>query len=317
MKKILLNKFWLTLFCGVSFTACLKDKDYEDGLYGSIRDTGGKYVSVIGGGLNNFTKSGVIISPSSPDVKTIEVTVSLDFAEKTTSPTTVKLGLDNSKIATYNAANGKNFQPVTSDMVKLKSTEVVIPAGEYYATTTMEIYQNKFDAATSYIIPVTILEAQGATLSSNLNTKYFNIIGNPLSGNYIMTGMRYNYTGSVPWTGPPAPIPANNTGTTPYSGTILASAVDAQTVQLIMGNIPDPVSGSAYYFITGNSTFSSITYDFAATFKSGYSNIEKYIVNYTPPTSTTKASFHLITKYNNTTGNAGNDRLVDQTFTHE
>jgi hypothetical protein len=81
--------------------------------------------------------------------------------------------------------------------------------------------------------------------------------------------------------------------------------------------VPDPVSGSALYVISGNSTFSNITYTFKSTFLAGYSNIIKYVVDYTPPSATQKASFHLMTKYNNTTENAGNDRLIDQTFTQK
>lgn len=192
MKKIILNKFYLALFACVSLTACLKDKGYEDGLYGSVKNTdGSRYVSIIASGVQNFSKSSILISTLSPDVKTVEVIVSLDLGAKSTTPQTVKIGIDNSKIATYNAANGKNFQAVTSDMVKIKATELTIPAGESYAKTTVEVFQNKFDPSKSYLIPISILEAPGAMMSVNLNTKYFNIIGNALAGSYSWTYRRY------------------------------------------------------------------------------------------------------------------------------
>lgn len=238
MKKILFNKFWLILFCVVSLTACLKDKDYDDGRYGSVRETGGKYVSLIVGGLNNFTKSSILISTLSPDVKTVEVTVSLDFAQKTTSPMTVKIGLDNAKIATYNAANNKNFQAVTSDMVKIKSTDLVIPAGENYAKTTIEIYQSKFDASKSYLIPISIIEAPGATLSSNINTRYFNIIGNPFAGSYKQDYTRWN----------------NNTGTGANSGSTTAVSVTALPVTETTFSIASGYYIGPRYQVTYNQT---------------------------------------------------------------
>ncbi|HEX8358115.1 MAG TPA: DUF1735 domain-containing protein, partial [Segetibacter sp.] len=107
-------------------------------------------------------------------------------------PQTVKIGIDNSKIASYNAANNKAFQPVTADMVKLSTTEVTIPAGEGYTKVLVTVNQNKFDPTKSYLIPISILEAPGASLSSNLNTKYYNIIGNPFAGAYKHDFTRYN-----------------------------------------------------------------------------------------------------------------------------
>jgi hypothetical protein len=194
--KIIKSKLnWLSLvvLLAVSFTACLKDKGYEDGLYGALRNTsGGKYVSVITGGLQNFAKSSILINTASADIDTVDLVVSLDFAEKTTAPQTVKLGIDNSKITAYNTANNKNFLPVTGDMAKLTSTEVTIPAGENYASVKLLVYPNKFDPSKSYLIPVTILEAPGASLSSNLSTRYFNIIGNPFAGPYKHDFTRYN-----------------------------------------------------------------------------------------------------------------------------
>ena len=193
MKKTLFNKLLLVLLLSVSFTACLKDDGFDAGLYGAVKNTSGqKFVSLITGGINNFAKSGILITTSATDVKTVEVIVSLDFGEKTTAPQTVKIGIDNSKIAPYNAANNKNFEAVNSDQVKLKATELTIPAGESYAKTTIEVFQNKFDPSKSYLIPITILEAPGASMSTNLNTRYFNINGNPFAGAYKHDFTRFN-----------------------------------------------------------------------------------------------------------------------------
>jgi Domain of unknown function (DUF1735) len=195
MKKIFLINKWLLPIAAlvVALTSCLKDDDYDDGLYGSIRGTeGGKYVSLRTSGLNNFQRSSVLINTLSSDYDTVEVFIDLDVAQKTTSPVTIKLGLDDAKRTAYNTANSKNFQPVTDAMARIETTDLTIPAGERTIKTNLIIKQDLFDPSKSYLIPVTILEAPDASLSSNLNTRYFNIIGNPFAGATLHDFTRFN-----------------------------------------------------------------------------------------------------------------------------
>jgi len=205
MKKIFAINKWLlpAVALVTSLSSCLKDQDYEDGLYGSIRNTeGGKYVSLRTSGLNNFQRSSILIDPLSPDYDTVAVFIDLDVAQKTTSPVTIKLGLDDSKRQAYNTATGKNFQQVTDAMVKIENTSLTIPAGERVVQTNLILKQDLFDPSKSYLIPVTILESPEASLSSNLNTRYFNVIGNPFAGPTLHDFARWD----------------NNTGTGNQSG---------------------------------------------------------------------------------------------------
>lgn len=196
MKKIfLINKWLLPILALVAtLTSCLKDEDYEDGLYGAVRNTeGGMYISVRTGGLNNFSRSNVSIDPSSSDNDTVDLYIDLDYQAKTTSDVTVKIAIDDAKRIAYNTANSKDYQPVTTDMVELLNTTITIPAGERVGQTKVVIKQNLFDASISYMFPVSITES-GATLSTNLNTRYYNIIGNVLAGNYKHSFYRWNGT---------------------------------------------------------------------------------------------------------------------------
>ncbi len=177
----------------VTLVSCLKDEGYEDRLYGSVRDTeGGKYVSIRTAGVQNFQKSSVLIDTKSAELDTVEIFIDLDFAEKTTAPVTVKLAIDNAKVAAYNSANNTNFLTTTANMAFLKATEVTIPAGERTVRTELYIRQNTFDPSKSYMIPVTITDASGYSLSSNLNIRYFNIIGNVFAGSYKWDFTRWN-----------------------------------------------------------------------------------------------------------------------------
>ena len=196
MKKILINsKRLLPVFLlALTVTSCLKDKDYEDGLYGAVRNTeGGMYTSIRTAGLGNVEKSGVFIDAFSPDNDTVDLYIDLDYHTKTTNDVTVKIAFDDAKRAAFNTANNRNFQPVTADMVKLINTSITIPAGERVGHTQLVIKQNLFDPVKSYMFPVTITES-GATLSSNLSTRYYNIIGNALAGPYLRSFSRWNGT---------------------------------------------------------------------------------------------------------------------------
>jgi len=216
MKKIfLINKWLLPIWAlVVTLTSCLKDQDYEDGLYGAVRNTeGGMYISVRTGGLNNFSRSNVSIDPSSSDNDTVDLYIDLDYQAKTTSEVTVKIAFDDAKRIAYNTANSKDFQPVTADMVELLNTTITIPAGERVGQTKLVIKQNLFDGAVSYMFPVSITES-GAPLSQNLNTRYYNIIGNPLAGSYSDVGYFYHPTG-------PRAIPTDVKNILPVSPTVL------------------------------------------------------------------------------------------------
>jgi BT_3987-like, N-terminal domain len=146
-------------------------------------------------GLQNFKASNILVNTSSPDTIKLSVRANLASAKSDNGPVTVTLGLDNAAITAYNAANGTNFQPFPANAYKFVSNTVTIPGGlEHYASTTVWVFQNKLDPSISYMLPVAITDGGGKSLSSNQNVIYFNVIGNPLAGNYLMDFYRWNGT---------------------------------------------------------------------------------------------------------------------------
>lgn len=282
-------------------------------------------------GLQNFSGSALLF-PATDISDTAYVRV--QYAATTVAPKdiTVTLAYDANALSAYNAANPTGtYEKFPDSTYKFTTTTVTIKQGQQFSDPIkFVVYPNKIDPSKSYMFPISIVDAQGVNISGNFGTIYYHVIGNPLAGDYQDYGMRYNYTGSVPWSGPaaglglatapgvpPAGVPAGFTGTTTYNFITTFSPVTAKTVEGTMGNIPDPTGGAAYYEVTGNSDFSSITYDFATTFYSGYSNVDKFVRGYRPPSPTQKPAFRLITHYNNATGGSGNDRIVDESFNHQ
>jgi hypothetical protein len=326
MKKILAAATFIIAI----FTGCLKDNTINANKGANLNNTTTN-VEIIpyssapfsGAGLENFGNSAISLAGTAPLTLFFVVNIAGTNGVPLSKDLTVTVGYDDAARIAYNTAN-----PTSAQYVAMPDSDYSLPiktgtikAGSYLDTFYVTFYPAKIDNSKNYMAAITLMDAQGQSISGNFKTVYFHVIGNPLAGPYTTTGKRYNYTGSVTWTGPPAPYPAGYTDgtTTAYNGTVIASPLDALNVTLTIGNVPDPgVSTLATYTITANnSTYSSITYTPDAAFLTGYSNIQTYITSYTAPSATVKASFHLITKYNNTTGGAGNDRIVDQLFTHQ
>lgn len=187
--KIKLNKvLGITMMAGaliISLDSCLKNHVANETDFSGLQD----HVLMVKGGSSGFAASNVAFSG---DTATLTITVNLASVNLPKSSVDVTIAIDNSQIATYNAANGKSFVALPDSAFSLASTKLTIPAGQQYASTTISFYKANVDGGLSYLIPVTITDASGKALSSNQNTRLFNIIGNPLAGTYSDVGYLYH-----------------------------------------------------------------------------------------------------------------------------
>jgi len=259
-----------------------------------------------GAGTGNFKASNVLVNTSSPDTVKKTVLAILASNNSNNGPVTVTIGVDNAAIAAYNAANGTNFQAFPANGFKLVSSTITINGGlEHTGNTILWIFQNKLDPAISYMLPVKITDGGGKGLSSNQNIIYYNVIGNPLAGNYTTVGTRYNYGGSIGYTCG-SPIPGGYVGTATSPNPKLASPVDAKVISIDYANL----GGSGYQYlisidpanpnnaiVTSNSTLAAAL-------------VVNYCVHtYNPATK----QFHILSWYNNGTA----DRIIDEVFTKQ
>lgn len=187
--KIKQNK-WISLVAGmfillVSLNSCLKNRNGSATDFSHLQD----HVLFLNGGLSNFGASNVRFNT---DTATYNITVNLASVNLPASPVNITIGVDEPLIAAYNAANGTNFIVLPSNAYTLKSTALIIPKGQQYVTTTLEIYQDKLDPSKSYLLPVSIKDASGKAFTSNQNTLYFNVIGNVIAGTYNWDFTRWN-----------------------------------------------------------------------------------------------------------------------------
>ena len=306
----------LALICFI-FSSCDKAETYEP------IGTGGQKIFRIMeyGGLVNFSKTALVYDPSSTS-EVLEFQVEYSTPVVSQDEITVTIGVDADAIAKYNLGRPVNEQyallPTTAYTItkatgKIKGRETV---SEPF---TIEFNPSMIDQTKNLMLPITITSSTGAPadvkIGEGSGIAYFHFIGNPLAGAYNVTGTRYNYTGTVSWTGPPAPIPA---GGTPSAVPTVKTAipVTSQTVQLDIAAIGAGVLDYLYE-ITGDATFANITIGYNSVFSSANSNIRTYLVSYTPPSPTQKPAFHFITHYNNNTTGTGNDRIIEESFVHQ
>jgi Domain of unknown function (DUF1735) len=336
MKYLKISKYaGLSILTLVLFFACKKVKTDEP-----IGDGGQQIIRIMKYGSKEaapFSASALTLDLSLPTYD-FQCVLEYSSSQVPTSDVTVTVAYDAAALSAFNAAQpagGIIYIPMTATQYSILNTTTTIRAGQAISEPiTIRFRPDQLDPSKSYMVPISITNIAGAPANvvkaPASSTAYLHVIGNPLAGTYQDYGQRFNYTGTVAWPGGPAAglglatapgvpsvlPPAGITGTTVYNFTNNCSPVDAQTVSMSMGNVPDPAGGLALYYITGNATFSAITFDHSGTFNSGYSNILRYVRGYVPPTPTQKPAFRLVTHYNNTTGAAGNDRIIDETFIH-
>lgn len=180
--KIRLNKH-LSLVVGIfllaGFSSCIKNKAYNNETdFSNLQD----HVTIVKGGLTNYNQAGVLFNGA--DTANVTLIVNLASKDLPSSPVKVTIGVDAAKIAAYNSANGTSFQAPPTNAYKIGSTVLTIPAGQQYAQTTVSFYAPALDPTISYMLPISITDASGKALTSNTNTIYYHIIGNPIAGTY-------------------------------------------------------------------------------------------------------------------------------------
>ncbi len=315
MKKVLVSLIVLS----VGLTSCLKDTTINTDLA-----TRGNSFMIIQSGLEYFSTRAVVAAGAvDPIVTSFTANYANADGKPLASDVTLTFAIDDAKRVAYNTSGaGLQYEALPANCYSFPVTSGVVKAGTNLLTLNITFYPLNIDPAKLYMLPITLTGAGGNLIAANFSTVYFHVIGNPLAGNYNMTGTRTNYTGAVVWTGPPAPVPAGGSVSNVYAGVILALPDNALQVQLDMGNIPEPITGAlAQYYVFGTgpgaTPFATIDYNNGPNWDLGYSHTDRFILGYVPPTSTQKPQFRLITHYNNGLSNSGSDRIIDQTFVHQ
>src|ERR1700712_1334993 len=135
----------------LSLSSCLKDNRYVD------FSKAGNIVDFPKGGTAFFGADAITETPDTDANGTIvrQFAVNVATADVPTTATTVTLAVDNSIIATYNAAHpGLVYVAMPANTFIFTATSVTVPAGQQYATVSVTFNKALLDPSLSYMLPI-------------------------------------------------------------------------------------------------------------------------------------------------------------------
>lgn len=178
----------------VTLSSCLKDTPNVDfsTLKPVVEISSANFTSTpntLASGLENFGNAGLIFA-----IMDSNVTFNINYADVNPpkSDVSVSIGVNDAARNAYNANSAVQFQPFPAGTFSLASNSVTIHAGTRIATVTVHFRPSLIDPTQSYMLPLTITDASGNTISGNFNTIYLHQIGNPIAGSYSWDFTRYN-----------------------------------------------------------------------------------------------------------------------------
>jgi Domain of unknown function (DUF1735) len=163
-KNILLSAFVIILF-----SSCLKDSPAVD------FTTVGTIIEILppnGGGLENFDAAALDFDPTD-DLDSVDIDLNIASPKPLNKSITVTLAVDDGLRAAYNASNGTDYEAMPDSVYSFPVKSGAIAAGDRLDTVRVIIYPSKIDSTKSYMLPVSIKDAQGETVSGNFGDIYF------------------------------------------------------------------------------------------------------------------------------------------------
>jgi hypothetical protein len=325
MKKLLTI---LTAAGLIIFASCSKDKGYDSSEYGlNPTDLNGRpIVQILEGGLVNYGAQ-VLAADIAKAKDTSRFTIAyFDKDLPASEDVSVTIAYDAAALTKYNAANpSTQFSKLPDSTYSIPKTTIIVKKGQKLSPLVdIVTFPLKIDGSKLYMLPITITSTSvsNAVISGNNSTIYYHIIGNPLAGKYNVVGTRYNYNaGPIAWVFPaPYPTPTNTVNITATNPVKTASAVDGQTIALDIANIGIGVL-DYQYLITADASFANISLDYNSVFLAAdqvkFSKVVSYNFIGSGTAANPKPTFQVITHYNNAAAGTGNDRIMDETFTHQ
>jgi hypothetical protein len=179
----------------IFMSGCLKDTPNVDftksGVIAELSHASFTPIGPPSSGLTYFSAATLpLFTSSAPDTVTFDVNIASDYPP--TSDVSVTVAVDDAKRTDYNAMGGVQFEAQPDSTYSFPVTTMTIKAGFRLATFTLIYFPSKIDPTRTYMLPITLTDASGITISGNLATIYFHIVGNLLAGSYSQEWIRYN-----------------------------------------------------------------------------------------------------------------------------
>ena len=169
MKKLYISLLTL-IMC--SFFACLKDTPAVDfSTVGTIIEI----LPVNGGGLEYFT-SAELEFKSTENIDSGAIVLNIASPKPLNKNLTITMEVNDALRSDYNLANQDQYDAFPDSTFSFPVTSGTIAAGQRLDTLMVYFYPSKIDTTKNYMLPVSIKDAQGETISGNFGSIYFHTI---------------------------------------------------------------------------------------------------------------------------------------------
>ena len=171
----------ILLMAPLFFSSCVKDYRSGETNFNSLQPT----VSIPEGGLAQFGSQAVLF-PAADAVDTSFFRINYAAVNVAPKDETITLAIDPAALASYNTGGtGLQYQMLPDSCFSFTSTSVTVASGQSYSPQVpVAIYPSKIDPTVNYMLPISIKDAGGLTISGNYGTIYLHFIGNPIAGTY-------------------------------------------------------------------------------------------------------------------------------------
>ncbi|HZK63300.1 MAG TPA: DUF1735 domain-containing protein [Puia sp.] len=168
MKKIFIT---LLSVCVLSLFSCLKDKPAVD------FSTVGVIIEILpvnGGGLENFDAAELDFD-NTEAIDSAAIVLNIASPKPLNKPLTITMEVDDALRTAYNSNGGDQYDALPDSVYSFPVSSGTIAASQRLDTLHVVFYPSKIDVSKNYMLPVSIKDAQGETISGNFGAIYFHI----------------------------------------------------------------------------------------------------------------------------------------------
>jgi len=130
---------------------------------------------VNGGGLEYFT-SAELEFKSTENIDSGAIVLNIASPKPLNKNLTITMEVNDALRSDYNLANQDQYDAFPDSTFSFPVTSGTIAAGQRLDTLMVYFYPSKIDTTKNYMLPVSIKDAQGETISGNFGSIYFHTI---------------------------------------------------------------------------------------------------------------------------------------------
>lgn len=166
---------------------------FKDSVHNNADSTA--VTAIFNGGPANLAS--VPLGLAGPDSTIFYINAGITSAYTLDKDITLTLAANDAARVAYNQTHTVQYEAFPDSLYSFTTTSAVLTAGARSITLPITIYAAKADLTKNYMLPISIKDAQGVGISSDLGTVYYNQLGSAIAGRYAITGTRTDYNGPV------------------------------------------------------------------------------------------------------------------------